>query len=171
MLEGDVRFSSRYGVIGLRLYTRMHSRRGVGKSIQMVGQTCVRWVASYWQQVERAWREVFFRVGVRSRAMVVGVSRRREHSVGMASPLTGYQKRIRRGREGTKDDIRPRRVRVVCGSLREVHLLLRGVLQTRHQVTAARLEIRDPLYDVLSDSQVLPRARGTRASLSDGASS
>jgi hypothetical protein len=27
----------------------------------------------------------------------------------------------------------------VCGSLREVHLLLRGVLQTRHQVTVSQI--------------------------------
>ena len=36
-------------------------------------------------------------------------------------------------------------VLVECGSLREVHLLLTGVLQTRHQVTVARYAIRDPL--------------------------
>ena len=45
-------------------------------------------------------------------------------------------------------------VLAVCGSLREVHLLLRGVLQTRHQVTVARYEIRDPLH-CLSDLLVL----------------
>jgi hypothetical protein len=82
----------------------------------------------------------------------------------MASPLPGYQKRTRRVlREGF---IRPRGVCVlaVCGSLREVHLLLRGVLQTRHQVTVARHEIRDP-FDYLSvllgpsfDSQILVHA-------------
>jgi hypothetical protein len=60
----------------------------------------------------------------------------------------------KKGRKGAMDDIRRRRVGVVCGSLREVHLLFRGVLQTRHQVTAARLEIRDPTPSQ-GDSQVL----------------
>jgi hypothetical protein len=81
----------------------------------------------------------------------------------MGSPLPGYQKRTRRvSREGF---IRPRGVCVlgVCGSLREVHLLLRGVLQTRHQVTVARYEIRDPFDNlsvslVLFDSQILVHA-------------
>jgi hypothetical protein len=51
----------------------------------------------------------------------------------MGSPLPGYRKRI-----GVC-------VLVECGSLREVHLLLRGVLQTRHQVTVARYAITDPM--------------------------
>jgi hypothetical protein len=48
IIERDVRFSSRYGVIGLRLYTRartvsyLEPRRGVGKfdPNEMFGKTC-----------------------------------------------------------------------------------------------------------------------------------
>lgn len=64
-----------------------------------------------------------------------------------------------------EQEIRPRGGCVLggCGSLREVHLLLRGVLQTRHQVTVARYEIRDPLHLPVRlagppDSQILVHA-------------
>lgn len=60
--------------------------------------------------------------------------------------------------KGTKDDIRPRRVRAGCGSLREVHLLLRGMLQTRHLVTVARIEIRDPMPSSPAVSVILVHA-------------
>ena len=62
----------------------------------------------------------------------------------------------------------------LCGSLREVHLLLRGVLQTRHQVTVVEYEITDPLRPcptcwslvILKSSCTRTRARLTNGAFS-----
>src|SRR6266850_1516443 len=101
-----------------------------------------------WQQVERSSEQssLFLKIIFVFKRNVVVVETPPERAVGGDGfAIDRSPKTNKKGRKGTKDDIRTRRAGIGCGSLGEVHLLFRGVLQTRHQVTAARLEIRDPL--------------------------